>query len=94
MFATALTIASSALWPGYLLDLGIAYLLGIAFQYFSIKPTSDLDVRSALGQAVKADTLSILAFELGMFGWMALVHWVLFVHPHLEADHAADWLMM
>jgi hypothetical protein len=38
--------------------------------------------------------LSIVAFEIGMFAWMALVYFVLFTHPHPTPDHAAYWLMM
>ncbi len=43
--------------------------------------------------AVKADTLSITAFEIGMFGWMALSYFVLF-DPPLEASQPAFFLMM
>ena len=42
----------------------------------------------SLGQgivaAIKADTLSLTAFEVGLFGWMALMRFVLFqppIHP-------------
>ena len=33
--------------------------------------------------AIKADTLSILAFQIGMYAWMAFVFFKLFPHPHL-----------
>jgi hypothetical protein len=29
-----------------------------------------------------------------MFGWMAFVYFVVFAQPHLDASHAAYWLMM
>ena len=29
-----------------------------------------------------------------MFAWMAFVYFVVFAHPHLDAGHAAYWLMM
>ncbi len=94
VFAGTLTIAGAALWPEYLLDFATAYLLGILFQYFAIKPMSDLGPRAVLARAIRADTLSLVAFEVGLFGWMALVFFVLFTHPHLKPDHAAYWLMM
>ncbi|MEO6859404.1 MAG: DUF4396 domain-containing protein [Solirubrobacteraceae bacterium] len=78
----------------YILDFAIAYALGILFQYFAIKPMSDLSTRAVLGRAVRADTLSLVAFEAGMFAWMALVFFVFFPGPHLQADQAAYWLMM
>ena len=94
VFAGSLTIAGSMLWPGYVLDLALGYVFGILFQYWAIKPMSELGRRAALWEAVRADTLSIVAFEAGMFAWMALVFFVLFTHPHLDASRAAYWLMM
>jgi putative flippase GtrA len=94
VFAGSLTIAGAALWPAYMLDFALAYLLGIVFQYFAIKPMSDLTRRQALWHAIRADTLSLIAFEVGLFGWMALVFFVLFPGPHLSPGHSAYWLMM
>jgi len=42
--------------------------------------------------AVKADTLSLTAFEVGLFAWMALGSFVFF--PHLGVDNPAYWFMM
>jgi hypothetical protein len=95
VFGAALTIAGATIWPEYLIDFALAYVFGIAFQYFAIKPMNEsLSRRAALVRAIQADTFSIVAFELGMFGWMALVYFVLFTHPGLTTDHAAYWLMM
>jgi hypothetical protein len=94
VFAGSLTIAGAALWPAYMLDFALAYLLGIVFQYFAIKPMSDLTRRQAVWRAIRADTLSLVAFEIGLFGWMALVFFVVFPRPHLTPGHAAYWLMM
>jgi len=44
--------------------------------------------------AIKADTLSILAFQVGMYAWMAVTFFLLFPHPHLTAFDARYWLMM
>jgi uncharacterized membrane protein len=95
VFAGAFTIAGASIWPEYLIDFALAYLFGIVFQYLAIKPMNQrLSRRDTLSRAVKADTISIVAFELGMFGWMALVYFALFTHPRLSTDHAAYWLMM
>jgi putative flippase GtrA len=94
VFAGSLTIAGAALWPAYMLDFALAYLLGIVFQYFAIKPMSDLTRRQAVWRAIRADTLSLVAFEIGLFGWMALVFFVLFPGPHLTPGNSAYWLMM
>jgi putative flippase GtrA len=89
-----LRLFGSPLYASFAADLLLAWLLGIAFQYFSIKPMRHLSSSQALVAALKADTLSILAFEVGLFGWMALTYFVLFPNPHLEPNQALYWFMM
>ena len=75
-------------------DFALAWTLGIAFQYFTIVPMrDDLGKLAGIWQAIKVDTLSILAFQLGLFGWMALSHFLLF-QPPLKIDTSGHWLMM
>ena len=35
-----------------------------------------------------------MAFEVGLFGWMAVMQLVLFTTPHLTPAHAAYWFLM
>ncbi len=93
VFFLGLTIAGAAIWPALIADFALAYLLGIVFQYFAIVPMRGLGFKAGVVAAVKADTLSIAAYEIGMFAWMALVYFVLF-HPHLTPDQPAYWFMM
>ena len=45
--------------------------------------------------ATKADFISLTAFEIGLFGWMAIMAFVLFPAPHqLMPSSAAFWLLM
>lgn len=53
-----------------------------------------LNFRRGLVAALKADTLSLVAFEIGLFGWMAVMQLVLFTDPHLTPEHAAYWFLM
>jgi hypothetical protein len=94
VFGFGLVLFGSHLYASFALDLFLAWLLGIAFQYFTIKPMRNLSPGQALIAALKADTLSILAFEVGLFGWMALTYFVLFPQPHLEPTQALYWFMM
>ncbi len=73
-----ITLLGSPLWAEFAIDFAAAWALGIVFQYFAIKPMRDLSVGQAIVAAIKADTLSILAFQVGMYAWMALVYFVLF----------------
>ncbi|MEO8726288.1 MAG: DUF4396 domain-containing protein [Acidobacteriaceae bacterium] len=94
VFAAGLALFGVSLFASFALDLIAAWLLGIAFQYFTIKPMRNLSAREGLAAAIQADTLSIIAFQIGMYAWMALVFFVLFPGPHLRPNQAAFWLMM
>jgi hypothetical protein len=94
LFALGVTVAGSALLASFVWDFVAAWSLGIAFQYFTIQPMRHLSVRDGLVAAIKADTLSITAFQVGMYGWMLLMHFVLFPMAHMEPNRAAYWLMM
>jgi hypothetical protein len=94
LFAAGTTIAGVALWPEYIADFALAFVFGIAFQYFAIVPTRHLRSREGLLAALKSDSFSVLTFEIGLFGWMALMFFVFFKHPQLRPDHAAYWFLM
>jgi hypothetical protein len=93
VWATAWTIGSTAeLGPEYILDLPLAWIFGILFQYFAIAPLrGQLGKLAPLGDAIKSDTLSVLSFEVGLFGWMALTQYVILKAP---IDTSSHWFMM
>src|SRR5712671_5927663 len=65
VFASGAVILGSLLWASFLWDFVAAWCLGIAFQYFTIVPIRKLSPVEGLMAAVKADTLSIIAFQVG-----------------------------
>jgi len=83
----------SELLAFYLWDFVAAYLLGIAFQYFAIVPMRNLPPGRGIREAIKADTLSLIAFQVGMYAWMAIFHELIF-HPAPRADSPVFWFMM
>jgi hypothetical protein len=84
----------SALGPEYILDLTLAWTFGILFQYFAIAPLrNQVGQLAPLGDAIKSDTLSILGFEVGLFGWMAIAHYVIW-KPPLPIDSSSQWFTM
>jgi Domain of unknown function (DUF4396) len=93
IFFTGWQIAGSMLFAEFVSDYVAAYVLGIAFQYFAIAPMRGLSFWPGVWAAVKADTLSLTAFEIGLFGWMAFTSLVLF-HPALQANRPEFWFMM
>ena len=87
------TLLGSALLTSYVVDFVVAYLLGIVFQYFAIVPMKHLSPGKGIWAAIKADTLSLIAFQVGMYAWMAIYQLLLF-HPRLEPNSAVYWFMM
>ena len=64
------------IYAEFLVDFPLAFGLGILFQYFTIAPMRGLGLKEGLIAAVKADTIAIVAFEIGLFGQpAALVRW-------------------
>jgi ABC-type antimicrobial peptide transport system permease subunit len=95
IFALALTVAGSTLLAEYLGDYTFALALGILFQYFAIAPMRGLGLKDGLVAAAKADFISLSCFEIGLFGWMALMAFVYFPAPHhLMPSSAAYWFLM
>jgi hypothetical protein len=94
LFALGWTLFGKSLYAEYAGDLLLAWLFGIAFQYFAIMPIRKLSPGQGLIAAVKSDTLSILTFEIGLFAWMALTYFVFFPHPHLNPAEPGYWFMM
>ncbi|MDE1874021.1 MAG: DUF4396 domain-containing protein [Candidatus Micrarchaeota archaeon] len=85
----------SLLYTEYAVDFILAYALGIFFQYVPIRLAGpSLSRRTALGHAIKADSLSLLAFEVGLFGWMALFNLALFAPGVINPSMAVYWFMM
>lgn len=95
IFGLGATIAGLALAAEYIGDYLAAIALGIIFQYFAIAPMRGLPLRKGLTEAAKADVASLTAFEVGLFGWMALTFFVFFPAPrHLHPDNPVYWFLM
>ncbi len=94
VFATGLTIAGQRLFAEYVVEFSIAYLFGIAFQYLPIRAMRKVAPQEAVLDAVKADTLSLTAFEVGMFAWMAIIYFLLLPAHRPDASTIVFWFMM
>jgi hypothetical protein len=85
-------VRGSELYGSWVFDYAWAYTLGILFQYFTIAPMRHLSVGKGIWAAIKADTLSLTAWQVGMYGWMAIVHFLLL--GKVEKDSPVFWFMM
>lgn len=93
VFAAPIVIFGQKLFGAWLLDYIFAYLFGIAFQYFTIKPMKNLSPGQGLWAAIKADTLSLTAWQIGMYGWMAIATFLIFGHE-IPKTSPVFWFMM
>jgi hypothetical protein len=94
LFALGWTLFAKSLYAEYVGDLLLAWMFGIAFQYYVIKPMRNLSPPQGLIAAIKSDTLAILTFEIGLFAWMALTYFIFFPQPHLKPTEPAYWFTM
>ncbi|MBD8078267.1 DUF4396 domain-containing protein [Cellulosimicrobium arenosum] len=64
------------MYARWVVDLVLAFGFGIVLQYLAIAPMRGLSLRRGLAEAVTADTVSILSWQLGMYAAMALAQLV------------------
>ncbi|HEX3727822.1 MAG TPA: DUF4396 domain-containing protein [Pirellulales bacterium] len=93
MSFVSFSLFGHAIFGSWLIDYVAAFLIGIAFQYFTIKPMKNLSPRAGLIAALKADALSLTAWQVGMYGWMAIATFAVFGHE-LSRSNPVFWLMM
>jgi hypothetical protein len=92
VFIAGTTVAGLALFASYIFDFTLAWLLRIIFQFVAIIQMRKMPFRQALAKAIKADTLSLVMFEIGLFGWMGFVAFVLI--GKLYPISPVFWFMM
>jgi len=93
LYAVPFTLFGMKLYGDWVVDYILAFSFGIAFQYFTIVPMKNLSPREGLVAALKADALSLTAWQIGMYGWMAIAVFLIFGHE-LEQNEPVFWLMM
>lgn len=90
-------IFAEKIFAVWVLDFVLAFGFGVAFQYFAIKPMRDITVREGIVQALKADAASLISWQVGMYGFMAIAHFRLFpkvIGSELTTNSVEFWFMM
>jgi hypothetical protein len=93
VFAAGWTLFGQRLFADYVVLFALAFIFGIAFQYLAIREVRRVSPRMALVDALKADTLALTAFEVGLFAWMAVMYFLFVPRPELRLLLVpdADW---
>ena len=91
------SLFSDQIFARWIVDYIFAYAFGIVFQYFTIAPMRGLSLGKGIMAAIKADTFSLTAWQFGMYGFMAIAHFVIFqtaFGAKLEPTSPEFWFMM
>jgi hypothetical protein len=91
------SIFAEKMFAVWILDFVLAFLFGIVFQYMTIVPMRGLSFGEGIVAAVKADTLSLTAWQIGMYGFMAIAQFYIFrtlLGTRLEVNSVEFWFMM
>ena len=91
------TLFQQEIFAHWVLDYVLAFAIGVAFQYFAIVPMRKLRFLPGVWAAIKADTLSLTAWQLGMYGFMAVAHFWIFARllgAPLAIASPEFWFMM
>lgn len=95
LFFFPIAIGGSLLAGSWVTDYLLALLIGIGFQYAAIRGMERLLSRGkVIRRAAKADILSLTAWQVGMYGWMAIVIFVFNSGAQPPRDTFYFWFMM
>ena len=72
------TAFAQKIFAVWVLDFAFAFCLGIVFQYLAIVPMRKVSFGQGLVAALKADTLSLASWQIGMYGFLAFAQFCCF----------------
>ena len=84
--------AGSMVFGEWTLDYILALAAGVTFQYAALSPMLGQTGPTVWWRALKVDFFSLTAWQVGMYGWMALVIFVWF--GHIEPSRIEFWFLM
>lgn len=95
LFFVPVSVAGSLIAGTWIIDYLLALLFGIGFQYAAIRQMEPrASTKNILRRAAKADILSLTAWQAGMYGWMAIVIFVINGGAPLSRTTFGFWFMM
>lgn len=93
LFLFPIVVFGNKVFDTWTIDFIFAFVIGVLFQYYALKPIKHLSSGATLIKALQADALSLTCWQIGMYGWMALCFFVLF-HKVLSSSGVLFWFMM
>ncbi len=93
IFGFALQIAGHAVFASFIIDYAFAFAFGVVFQAWAVMGMGKASPGEIAKTALTSDLVSLTAFEVGLFVWMALFQLVFF-SPALIPTNIVFWFMM
>lgn len=87
-------VGGSLLAGQWILDYILALGFGVFFQYAAIRPMERISRIQVVIKAFKIDFFSLTAWQLGMYGWMAISMFLIFRSARLPHSSWEFWFMM
>lgn len=94
LFFVPVAIAGSLLAGAWVTDYLLALVFGIGFQYAAIRGMERVPRGEAVIRAAKADFLSLTAWQVGMYSWMAIAIFALGDGVPVSRTSWWFWFMM
>ncbi len=79
---------------GWSINYILALIFGFAFQYFAIKQMSKISFKNAIIKSIKADFLSLSAWQLGMYAFMGSALFWIFKDVQISKLSVQFWFLM
>ena len=78
---------------GWSLDYILALIIGVYFQYTAIQQMGKVKPKIAINRALKSDVLSLTAWQVGMYGFMA-IYLAYFATGEIDRTSSEFWFAM
>ena len=86
------SIAGQSIFGEWVFDYFLALITGVFFQYEAIRPMSNGSDAKIWIKAFKVDFWSLTSWQVGMYGWSAITHFIF--HMHYMPTSPIFWFMM
>ncbi len=94
VFGLGFAVFGHHVFGNWIVDYVAALVIGVVFQYAALAPMTDESRSRVAWKAFKSDVLSLSAWQVGMYGWMAIAIFVLFGPQAMSPDRWLFWWMM
>lgn len=95
IFFVPIYIFGYTIFGSWVISYVLALIIGIYFQYVAIKEMNpNLSLGNAIIKASKADILSLTAWQVGMYGWSAIMGFVILKSNFYHFNSWGFWFSM